>query len=395
MAKYVVQPGDTLSKIAKKFGTGIDKISGYRSGNKDLIYAGEEVEVPEAPDTNTTSQRAEEMGNQFNQGSTESSRPTSTEDYFDQQYGSNREDYRKRLTESRDKKKDAYERLTSFRQDRYDEEFDQRNLGEKKDRISKLDNDIATLKNQRDEAISKARANPGASAATLTGDVNRITDKLNSQIGNLVGERNSVAQEYNSELGEIDSMIDNQASDIAAEYKFYADEEQGAQTMLQTLQQALLDELRYQDQTERQESQFERELAAARQTGGSGRSVNLQSVKDPYTGEVIGAFDPTTGQTTYYGAEGNNGAEGNTGTTPQSSSGIDRGAISTAVSGMVSSNPNATESQLKTMIQNNTNIPSAQKTYYYDEIEKQMKGPGVWGTIQSWFQGSGDSGPGK
>ena len=38
---YTVQSGDTLSKIAANKGVGINDISGYRSGNPDLIYPGE------------------------------------------------------------------------------------------------------------------------------------------------------------------------------------------------------------------------------------------------------------------------------------------------------------------------------------------------------------------
>src|SRR3990167_6097111 len=49
MATYKVQSGDTLSGIAKKYG-----IKGYntiktRSGNPNLIYAGEELNLPDAP----------------------------------------------------------------------------------------------------------------------------------------------------------------------------------------------------------------------------------------------------------------------------------------------------------------------------------------------------------
>ena len=38
---YVVQPGDTLSAIAARFGVGINDISGYRSGDSNVIYPDE------------------------------------------------------------------------------------------------------------------------------------------------------------------------------------------------------------------------------------------------------------------------------------------------------------------------------------------------------------------
>lgn len=42
---YSVQPGDTLSAIAKKFGVGISDISGYRSGDINKIYPGENLSI--------------------------------------------------------------------------------------------------------------------------------------------------------------------------------------------------------------------------------------------------------------------------------------------------------------------------------------------------------------
>jgi LysM repeat protein len=40
---YTVQSGDTLSSIAKKYGVNIGNITGYRSGNPNLIYPGEKL----------------------------------------------------------------------------------------------------------------------------------------------------------------------------------------------------------------------------------------------------------------------------------------------------------------------------------------------------------------
>ena len=42
---YIVQAGDTLSGIAAKFGVSTSQISGYRSGNPNLIYPGETLTV--------------------------------------------------------------------------------------------------------------------------------------------------------------------------------------------------------------------------------------------------------------------------------------------------------------------------------------------------------------
>lgn len=46
--KYVVQKGDTLSGIAKAFGTSVDEIMAVnpKIKNRDLIYAGDSIDVP-------------------------------------------------------------------------------------------------------------------------------------------------------------------------------------------------------------------------------------------------------------------------------------------------------------------------------------------------------------
>jgi len=55
MATYTVKSGDTLSKIAKQFGIDWRKITGYRSGNPNLIYPGEVLTIP----TDTTQQNTQ------------------------------------------------------------------------------------------------------------------------------------------------------------------------------------------------------------------------------------------------------------------------------------------------------------------------------------------------
>ena len=46
MATYKVKSGDTLGKIAKQYGVKYQDITGYRSGNPDLIYPGEVLNIP-------------------------------------------------------------------------------------------------------------------------------------------------------------------------------------------------------------------------------------------------------------------------------------------------------------------------------------------------------------
>ena len=45
MQQYTVKSGDTLSRIASQYGVPLSQISGYRSGNPNLIYPGESLSV--------------------------------------------------------------------------------------------------------------------------------------------------------------------------------------------------------------------------------------------------------------------------------------------------------------------------------------------------------------
>lgn len=53
MAQYTVQSGDTLSKIGQQYGVDYNKITGYKSGNPNLIYPGEVLNIPDATPTMT------------------------------------------------------------------------------------------------------------------------------------------------------------------------------------------------------------------------------------------------------------------------------------------------------------------------------------------------------
>lgn len=53
--KYTVQSGDNLSTIAQRFGVSINQITGYRSGNPNLIYPGEVLTIGGASGNATSS----------------------------------------------------------------------------------------------------------------------------------------------------------------------------------------------------------------------------------------------------------------------------------------------------------------------------------------------------
>lgn len=58
---YTVKEGDTLSKIASQYGVSTSQISGYKSGNPNLIYPGEQLVVPTTQPTQSTQLTPEQI----------------------------------------------------------------------------------------------------------------------------------------------------------------------------------------------------------------------------------------------------------------------------------------------------------------------------------------------
>ena len=61
--KYRVVPGDNLSSLGQRFNVPYQQITGYKSGNPDLIMPGEELDIPDpvTPQQQQVSQLNQEM----------------------------------------------------------------------------------------------------------------------------------------------------------------------------------------------------------------------------------------------------------------------------------------------------------------------------------------------
>jgi len=201
----------------------------------------------------------------------------------------------------------AESELQGYQTRRYEEEYGKSGLEGVKGEIDTLDTSIATEKNLRDESVSKVRKNPGYSAATITGETGEIQRLANAKINNLIDERNTKAGTYNAKLGEITNKVGMETKDKESTVNSMRYNLQFLGGLLQTYQTARTQELSAQAETGRWEKEFELKLYEAQtgrinaSKGGSGASQ--QQVKDAW-GNIVGYFDPSTGKTTYYEAEG-------------------------------------------------------------------------------------------
>lgn len=290
---YQIKKGDTLGAIASKFGTTVDNISGFKSGNPDLIFPGETITIgASTPKVSTpATDRAGSIRSEFS-----TTVPDTTIDKPETEV--NR--YQTDLDKARTDREGAFKKLEGFRTTRYDELREERGLENSRTAIDKLDADIAQKKSERDASLAKVKKNPGASAATITGDVANITEQLNAEINNLIEQRNSQANSYNSSVSEIDTIVSREAGDLESELDFYTKSETGASGALEAFNKSVLEELRRTEDRGYAEEEslleFERALEIARIKGtGSDSGTTFQLKFDPITGESF-LFNPDTGQ---------------------------------------------------------------------------------------------------
>lgn len=197
--------------------------------------------------------------------------------------------------------------LQGYQSRKYEEEYDKSGLGKIKDEISVLDSNIVGEKNIRDESVSKVRKNPGYSAATITGETGEIERLANAKINNLIEERNTKAQSYNTGLGEITQKVATETKDKEAELNNLRYDLQFLGGLLDSYNKIRATELQSQKEAEKWEKEFELQLynaqtsriSATKSAGSGAKNYSKEAVKDAF-GNVVGYFDPGTGQTTYY-----------------------------------------------------------------------------------------------
>jgi LysM repeat protein len=277
---YTVKSGDTLGAIAKKLGTSVDNLTGYKSGNANLIFPGETISV-KAPVNNEATDRASTVRSELTDAPSTTTKPDSSFGGFD--FSTLQND----LKETQKQKEEAFKKLDGFQSKRYEELVSERKLDDNKSFISDLDAQITQKKNERDQALAKIRSNPGASASTLAGEGKVASDLLNNEINNLIGQRNAKANEYNSALAEIESIVGREAGDLQSAFGFYESAEKQANDLIASYQKALIDQLTREE--DRQFSldddlrDFEQALEIARiKQASSGSGTNYTILTDQF-----------------------------------------------------------------------------------------------------------------
>lgn len=297
---YKVKKGDTLSGIAKALGVSQGDISGYKSGNPDLIYEGENLSIGK-PESYASAVK-EGLKDEYSGDSTDDTKKEDSGGYDVTKIRGDIDTYKTKMD-------DAFQTYKKAQSETFNKEYETRGLGEKKTQIADLDDQIAAAREERDNALLKEGINPNISAGQLTGKQGKVADFYNKKINNLIDNRNSVASEYNTDLGEVTRLAGVASNEAKSEYDYYTNLLNRSDTQLGSYRKELVDAL----EKEQEQSNWEKELAQALTIAGmknTGGSSKVSLVRDPRTGDPLYWFNPDTQEIEYVDQGANNGGDG-------------------------------------------------------------------------------------
>lgn len=297
MAKqtYTVKSGDTLGALAKQYKVGLDNISGYKSGDPNKIGVGEVLTIDGSSDgsTDTTGGNKEAtdyagtVKSELNgDGSSKTSGSATTDDYL--------AGLRTKIDTTRTDLGTKAKSLEGLKTSTYNDIYEKKGLSAKKDEISSVDEQIAAKRALRDEAVAKVKANPGLSAATMTGQIGKLLDKTNAEINNLIANRNTLAGDYNTGLSEVEKESGNAVGDATTGYNTVKDLLASLTGEGKDYQSTLIDTLKQSNLTDYQDKQL---AVALMNAETAARKVDNPSTKD--TAWKL-AISPLTGKPIYW-----------------------------------------------------------------------------------------------
>jgi LysM repeat protein len=293
---YTVKSGDTLSGIAKNAGVGINDITGYKSGNKNLIFPGETLTVnPTVKDVSADTSGAKSYASAMTDalgGNTGGTTSTKTDGTLSDSYLSTLRDT---ISGAQKTVSDSATALAGLKTKAYDDAYASSGLSDKKNQISTIDSTIATKKAERDAAIGKVRSNPGLSAALLTGTVGKLSDKANAEINDLIAQRNGLAGDYNTGLTEVSRKAATVTGDAETAYNTAVKALESVTGQAKDYQTALVDTLKNNQTQDYQD----KSLAIALQNANTNayRALNPSSAS---TEAWKLAISPLTGKPMYW-----------------------------------------------------------------------------------------------
>lgn len=238
MATYTVKPGDTLSAIGAKYGIPYSQITGYRSGNPNLIYPGEVLTIPSAvapvqpvapalrvepipqvqpispnvDEVTKIKQQIEQVTSQIAEKSAllakaQAAGLTGTQQIPDWVNAAASPSVAAQIAPTKGAEATAFAQPTQSYDALKQQKYQEAGLADIKARMDALDAKILASKNKLYGEEAEVMDNPWLSNASRVGRVKTLYDMANKEIGNLLDERKLLADDYTAGISEIDKSI--------------------------------------------------------------------------------------------------------------------------------------------------------------------------------------------
>ncbi len=227
-----VKPGDTLSQIAKAQGVKVSDISGYRSGNPNLIYPGETLTLSNIGNSIPASEIKPPINVNLptqNLGGTNSLFPTSSSDsgginnrinkyrsQLEKMINTRQSEVDTRLADLRQKETDtlgqAQTLTTPFRQDLEIAQREKLHINKNFEENQTLINELDSLLTQGNDLIKQQKEVTGLSAIR-----NPRVQKTMNDVASRAGVIEAVINARNGQVSVAENMIDRSVNAIAAD----------------------------------------------------------------------------------------------------------------------------------------------------------------------------------
>lgn len=228
---YTVKSGDTLSKIAKDYGVSVSDISGYKSGNPNLIYPGEVLNLSNVgssinasnikPPVNmslpsSSTQQSSGSSSLFSNEGSVNSQVDKYRKQLEKTINSKMKEVEKELADKRAVEKDTLGNMkdltTPFREDLENTERERLYINENFEANQSLINELDTLLTEGNNLIRQQQQVTGLAAVRNP----RIQQTMND-VAARAGVIEAVINVRNNQIGVAENLIDRSVNAIAAD----------------------------------------------------------------------------------------------------------------------------------------------------------------------------------
>lgn len=211
--EYTVKSGDTLSGIAQQLDTSVSNLTGYSSGNPNLIYPGEVIRVGGQQATQATNNIPQPSVQQQNRTNQSNSNMMTEDEALNRGIDVNVLRREGRLIEGGGGGGGGFsmpQQPTIDLQAMYQKMFDSSGVKTEEEALTAKQAEATTLKNQLAQAETEIGDNPFISEANRVGRVNRRRTEAQKRLDTILEEQNQIQGRIQKQKADIEMKLNMQ-----------------------------------------------------------------------------------------------------------------------------------------------------------------------------------------